>query len=77
MEDPLAVQCNLVGNPLHEEQLEIVRMIGEIYALNAVIDEHRDLVYVTFGEIIASHLAAVDFIRDATQIKVAANSRRS
>ena len=24
MEDPLAVQCNLVGNPLHEEQLEIV-----------------------------------------------------
>ena len=23
MEDPLAVQCNLVGNPLHEEQLEI------------------------------------------------------
>ena len=70
MEDPLAVQCNLVGNPLHEEQLEIVRMIGEIYALNTVIDEHRDLVYVTFGEIIASHLAAVDFIRDATQIKV-------
>ena len=70
MEDPLAVQCNLVGNPLHEEQLEIVRMICEIYALNTVIDEHRDLVYVTFGEIIASHLAAVDFIRDATQIKV-------
>src|SRR5207253_10921773 len=34
MEDPLAVQCNLVGNPLHEEQLEIVRMLGEVYALN-------------------------------------------
>src|SRR5262249_532186 len=33
MEDPLAVQCNLVGNPLHEEQLEIVRMLGEVYAL--------------------------------------------
>jgi nickel-dependent lactate racemase len=70
MEDPLAVQCNLVGNPLHEEQLEIVRMIGEIYALNTVIDEHRDLVCVSFGEIIAGHLVAVDFIRDATQIKV-------
>ena len=32
MEDPLAVQCNLVGNPLHEEQLEIVRMLGDVYA---------------------------------------------
>ena len=62
MEDPLAVQCNLDGNPLHEEQLEIVRMLGEVYALNTVIDEDRDLVYVNFGEIIASHLAAVEFI---------------
>jgi nickel-dependent lactate racemase len=70
MEDPLAVQCNLVGNPLHEEQLEIVRMIGEIYALNTVLNEERDLVCVTFGEIIASHLAAVAFVEDATRIGV-------
>lgn len=70
MEDPLAVQCNLVGNPLHEEQLEIVRKIGEIYALNTVLDEDRDLVFVSFGEIIASHLAAVAFVEDATRIKV-------
>ena len=70
MENPLAVQCNLVGNPLHEEQLEIVRKIGDIYALNTVIDEDRDLVYVSFGEIIASHQAAVDFISSATKIAV-------
>lgn len=70
MEDPLAVQCNLVGNPLHEEQLQIVRMVGELYALNTVIDEDRDLVHVTFGEIIQSHLAAVAFIEEATRIKV-------
>ena len=70
MEDPLAVQCNLVGNPLHEEQLQIVRKIGEIYALNTVIDEDRDLVGVTFGEVIESHLAAVDFIAQATRIDV-------
>ena len=70
MEDPLAIQCNLVGNPLHEEQLEIVRMIGEIYALNVVIDEDRDLVCATFGEITASHLAAVDFVTESTRIRV-------
>ena len=70
MEDPLAVQCNLVGNPLHEEQLEIVRKIGEVYALNTILDEDRNLVHVTFGDIIASHLAAVDFVSSATRIEL-------
>ena len=70
MEDPLAIQCNLVGNPLHEEQLEIAAKIGEVYAINTVLDEDRDLVYVNFGEVIASHLAAVAFIDEASAIKV-------
>ncbi len=70
MEDPLAVQCNLAGNPLHEEQLEIVRMLGAVYALNTVIDEARDLTCVTFGEIVASHQAAVDFVSAATVVPV-------
>ncbi len=68
MEDPLAVQCNLVGNPLHEEQLEIVRRLGDCYALNTIIDEDRDLVHVTFGEIIESHMAAVDFVTASCKI---------
>jgi nickel-dependent lactate racemase len=71
MEDPFASSCNLEGNPLHEEQLEIIRLIGEVYGLNTVIDEERALVHVTFGEIIESHLAAVDFVRGATEIGLA------
>jgi nickel-dependent lactate racemase len=70
MEDPLATSCVLDGNPLHEEQLLIVRMIGESYALNTVIDEDRDLVYVSFGETIASHRAAVAFAHDWTAVTV-------
>ena len=70
MEDPLAVQCNLVGNPLHEEQLDIVRMLGDVFALNTVIDEDRDLAFVNFGEIIESHLQAVGFIEGATAVPV-------
>ena len=70
MEDPAAKECNLDANPLHEEQLEIVRMLGEIYALNTVIDDRRNLVFASFGEIIESHLAAVDFVRDYTEIPV-------
>ncbi|MGP8184639.1 MAG: nickel-dependent lactate racemase [Terracidiphilus sp.] len=68
MEDPRAVECNLAGNPLHEEQLEIVRRIGEVYALNTVLDEQRDLVNVNFGEVVASHQASVEFIAAATVI---------
>lgn len=70
MEDPLAVQCNLAGNPLHEEQLEIVRAVGELYALNTVIDEDRDLSFVSFGDIEASHLAAVDFVAPYASVDV-------
>ena len=77
MEDPLAIQCNLVGNPLHEEQLQIVERLGEIHALNTVLDEDRDLVCVTFGEIIASHMAAVDFVKTATRIEVPVATRPS
>ena len=61
MGDPAATQANLAGNPLHEEQLEIVRMLGDVHALNVVIDEGRRLSFVNFGEIVASHLAAVEF----------------
>ena len=68
MEDPLAVSGVLDGNPLHEEQLLIVRRLGEHYALNTVIDEERDLVYASFGETIASHLAAVRFAQDWTSV---------
>jgi lactate racemase len=70
MEDPGAIQCNLAGNPLHEEQLEIVRMLGDVYAVNTVIDEDRDLVHVNFGEVIASHLTAVAFVADSARVPV-------
>jgi nickel-dependent lactate racemase len=70
MEDPAAIQCNLAGNPLHEEQLAIVRMLGEVYAVNTVIDEDRDLVHVNFGEVIASHLAAVAFVAESVRLPI-------
>jgi len=70
MEDPAAIQCNLSGNPLHEEQLEIVQMLGDVHAVNTVIDEDRDLVHVNFGEVIESHLAAVAFVAESARVPV-------
>ena len=71
MEDAAATSCNLDGNPLHEEQLEIVRMVGEVYALNTVIDDERRPALVNFGAIEASHLAAVDFVHDYCKVEFA------
>ncbi|PAW80027.1 MAG: hypothetical protein B9S32_01470 [Verrucomicrobia bacterium Tous-C9LFEB] len=63
MENPLARNCNLEGNPLHDEQLEIVRKLGSIYAVNTVLDDERRLAHVNFGDILASHESAVSFVR--------------
>ena len=64
MADPAATSCNFVDNPLHEEQLEIVRMLGGALAVNTVIDEDRRLSFINFGEILQSHQQAVDYVSD-------------
>jgi lactate racemase len=70
MADPHAVNCQIEGNPLHEEQLEIVRMLGGALALNTVVDEARRLSFVNFGEIVASHAEAVAFVRHFAEVPV-------
>lgn len=69
MEHPLAASCQLAGNPLHETQLEIVEMLdGPVLGLNTVIDEYRNLAFVSFGEIVESHMEAVAFARKSCEI---------
>ena len=70
MSHPLASNCVLDGNPLHAEQLEIMGMLGGALALNTVIDEARRLSFVNFGEIVASHMAAVRHIRAFAEVAV-------
>jgi lactate racemase len=70
MGHPRAANCVLDGNPLHEEQLEIMSKLGHALALNTVIDEHRRLSFVNFGEVVQSHLKAVDFIRLYAEVPV-------
>ena len=64
MEDPCAVECVLEHNPLHEEQLQIVKMVGEMYSMNTVIDEERDLSFASFGDVQQAHEAAVAYVRE-------------
>ena len=70
MSNPRAANCVLDGNPLHEEQLAIVEMLGGALALNTVIDDKRRLAFVNFGEIVSSHLQAVDFVRSFAEVPV-------
>lgn len=69
-EHPRSANCIIEGNPLHEAQLEVVRLLGGALAVNAVIDEHRRLSFVNFGEIEHSHLQAVSFMRPYAEIQV-------
>jgi nickel-dependent lactate racemase len=70
MSHPRAANCVLDGNPLHEEQLAIVGMLGGALALNTVIDDRRRLAFVNFGEIVRSHLEAVEFVRHYASVPV-------
>jgi nickel-dependent lactate racemase len=75
MEHPAATSCNLEGNPLHETQLEIIELLNArsdlpVLALNTVLDEARNLAFATFGEIIASHEAAVAYARASCEVPV-------
>jgi nickel-dependent lactate racemase len=70
MAHPRAANCVLEGNPLHEEQLAIVTMLGGALALNTVIDERRRPAFVNFGEVVASHLEAVAFAERYARVPV-------
>ena len=65
-----AANCIIEGNPLHNEQTEIVRAIGGVVAVNVVIDEERRLGFANFGEVEASHARAVAFMRRYAEIRI-------
>ena len=70
MESPEARNCNFDGNTLHSEQLEIVRMLGKVYAINTCLDAERRVAFVNFGEVLASHAESVAFIKGFAETPV-------
>jgi nickel-dependent lactate racemase len=66
-----AAACTLEGNPLHETQREVIRMLGKVLGVNVVIDDRRRLSFASFGEIEESHAAAVRFADPFFSILVA------
>jgi len=68
MSNPLACNTNLIDNPLHRGQLEILKILGPTYAVNTIIDEERRMSFVNFGDCVASHLESVDFVRQYAEV---------
>jgi nickel-dependent lactate racemase len=70
MSNPRAENCILRGNPLHEEQLAVARMLGPVLSADVVIDEARRLSFVSFGEVVQSHALAVAFVERFARVPV-------
>ncbi len=68
MADPLACNGNLINNPLHRGQLEILKILGKSYAINTVIDEARRMSFVNFGDCETSHLESVAFVKRYAEV---------
>ncbi|MFZ2798597.1 MAG: nickel-dependent lactate racemase [Syntrophorhabdus sp.] len=62
--------CTIEENPLHQELTEIVKKVGECFAVNVVIDEERKISFLNFGDIENSHREAVTFVRSFAEIPV-------
>lgn len=68
LEHPRSANCVLEGNPLHEELLEAIDLLGGALAVNTVITDRRELSFVNFGEIRQSHLLAVEYTRPFAEV---------
>lgn len=55
LEEPLAKNCQLAGNPCHQQMVEIARMAGADFIANVVIDEKRRICGLFCGHLEEAH----------------------
>ena len=70
LEDERAAAGVLAGNPLHQELLDALDLIGPVTAVNVVLDEERRPCFINYGEIVASHAAAAGFMKAFAEIPI-------
>jgi len=70
LEHPQSRNCNLKDNPIHEFQLEGIRKLSSLFAVNVVIDEDRNLSFVNFGDIEKSHISAIEYLKQYAETRI-------
>ncbi len=68
LESPRACEGSIEGNPVHEEALEIARMAGVDFIVNAVLNRHREVVGLFAGDLEAAHAAGVEACRRVVSV---------
>lgn len=61
---PEAQAGALQGNPVHEDFMEGIAMVGDKFLLNTVVNEQGEIAAVVAGEVAQAHLAGVQVVQD-------------
>lgn len=72
LENPNARSGQLEGNPLHEEALDVARIVGIDFLLNVTLTHDRRLAGVFAGNSVMAHLAGCRHCEQAARCEVAA-----
>jgi nickel-dependent lactate racemase len=70
--DPSCRSGNLDGNPVHEDMVEGMSHLGNVFMINMVLDGWGRVRDVTCGDGVASHLEAAKRVRALLEVSVAA-----
>ncbi|NBK23694.1 MAG: nickel-dependent lactate racemase [Spirochaetia bacterium] len=68
MADPASRDLNIEGNPVHEESLEVARVVGVDFLVNATLDHAFHVTGVFSGDLDKAHLAAVAKISETVKV---------
>jgi len=63
MREPMATEGSIANNPLHDELLEIARMVRHDFILDVTLTQDRKISGAFAGSPVAAHAAGVDFLR--------------
>jgi nickel-dependent lactate racemase len=70
LDNPAARDLNLDGNPCHEQALEVARLAGADFIVNATLDKRFRLTGVFAGSLERAHRAAFEHLRGYVTIPV-------
>jgi lactate racemase len=65
IEDPHCREGIIEGNPLHEQQLKIAKIVGHDFIVNVSLDADRRITGVFAGDPLVAHAAGVAHVREA------------
>ncbi|MBM3237559.1 nickel-dependent lactate racemase [Candidatus Poribacteria bacterium] len=68
LEHPKTTTGVIEGNPFHEEATEIAKLAGVDFIVNVAIDRKRRLIGVFAGDLVAAHIAGIEFVEQNAKV---------